>query len=171
MLHSVGTVLRIQNIPFISLTCVSNSYIKTPHFNLPEFNSLDEFLHAGCLQFWLQKKLFMSGEINGSRTREGLGQVILAPPFPPVLWDVMCESTLNGGRSSSCCHLQRPSGRNYATERGVHQVTLICHPCSSHPSLRWEICRLKIVDCNKLLATLLGWCLRDETWGSQCLGE
>lgn len=51
VLHSVGTVLRIQNIPFISLTCVSNSYINTPHFNLPEFNSLDEFLHAGCLQF------------------------------------------------------------------------------------------------------------------------
>ena len=27
-LHSSGTVLRIQNLPFISLTCVSYSYIK-----------------------------------------------------------------------------------------------------------------------------------------------
>ena len=50
-LHSSGTVLRIQNLPFISLTCVSYSYIKAPHFNLSKFSSLDEFLLPSCLEF------------------------------------------------------------------------------------------------------------------------
>ena len=50
-LHSSGTVLRIQNLPFISLTCVSYSYIKALHFNLSKFSSLDEFLLPSCLEF------------------------------------------------------------------------------------------------------------------------
>lgn len=59
VLHSSGTALRIQNFPFISLTCVSYSYIKTLHFNLSKFNSLDKFLLPPCLEFWLQRKIFI----------------------------------------------------------------------------------------------------------------
>lgn len=162
-LHSSGTVLRIQNLPFISLTCVSYSYIKALHFNLSKLNSLDEFLLPSCLKFWLQKKLFIH---KRDKCQENWSEDWVKKhwnPFLPVFWDVKCEPKLNGKANlpltlCSVCSM----GRNCVSQKEefMNCLTLLWYPVPSniHP-VDGKLCRLNTVIYNRLLVTC-----RDAAW-------